>query len=97
EALRLEVPLPRGRRIRLAWLAADGEHRRARLDRAGLSTRRRVAEKHDRPGGRIERVAVQLERGAAGEHDVHLLVTERLLLMALDHPLPRPVGGGCVP
>jgi len=73
--------------------AADLTEIVGRLDRAGVPTSRRVAEKHDRPGGRIERVAVQLERGAAGEHDVHLLVTERLLRMALDHLVARRIGG----
>ena len=91
--LRLEVPLPGRRRVRLARLAADREHRGAGLRRACVPASGGVAEEHDRPGGRIERLPVELERRAAGEHDVHLLVSEALLRVALDDVVAGPLGG----
>ena len=49
----------------------------------------RVAEEDDRPGGRVERLAVELEGRPAGEHDVDLLVPEALLAVALDDVVAR--------
>jgi hypothetical protein len=93
EPLRLEVPLPGGRTVRLARLASDGEHRRARLRRARVPARGRVAEEDDRPRRCVERHAVELERRATREHDIDLLVPEALLRVALDDVVADALSG----
>ena len=85
KALGLEVPLPGRRGVRLAGLAADGEHGRVRLGCGRVPPHRRVAEEHDRPRGSVQCLAVELEARAARENDVHLLVAKSLLAVALDH------------
>ena len=82
-----EVPvLERRRRPRRARLAADHE------DRGLLRGRRRGAAllgagEDERPGGRVDRLAVELERRVAGHDDVELLVMAgavALLVVVLD-------------
>jgi hypothetical protein len=40
------------------------------------------------PAGRVDRLAVDRERRAAADDDVHLLVPERALVVLLDDLLP---------
>src|SRR5439155_13504016 len=82
--------LPVGRLERLAARGPDREHLRSRVrrDRFPLLLGRDVDE---RAGGRIELLAADRERGAAGEDDVQLLVAAGLLVLG-DDLLPRPAG-----
>ena len=81
--LGLEVPLP-GRRGVHAGDAADREHGRAGLDRDGVAPNLRVADEDDRALRRVDLLAVERERGVADDHDVRLLMPERLLGVLLD-------------
>ncbi len=83
--------------VGLARRAADGEDRRALLlgDRAPL--RRRVADEDHGPGGRVDRLAVHVERRLPGKHQVELLLAARaephLVVLADYVPVThRPVG-----
>src|SRR5262245_28051607 len=78
-----EVPLPRVDLVRLAGLAADGEHDRAVLRRDGVAQRRRLGEEDARAGGRIQLLAVDREPRAARKHDVELLVAAVLVALAM--------------
>jgi hypothetical protein len=49
----------------------------------------RIADEQDRSGRRLERFVVQRERGAPREHDVDLLVPERLLGVLLHDLVTR--------
>ena len=69
-------------------LAADREHGRARLLGARVALHRRVAEEDERARGRVDLLAVERERRAAGDDDVELLVAEPLLGVLLDDVLP---------
>ena len=72
---RREDVLPRRHLVR-AGLAADREHRRARLLRDRMPLLLRVVEVHDRPRRRVDLLAVDRERRVAAHDDVHLLVTD---------------------
>ena len=84
-----EEVLP-GRDLVLPRLAAEREHGRARLLGAGVALHLRVAEEDGRAGGHLDLLAVEDERGPAGEDDVELLVPEPLLVVLLDDVLARP-------
>jgi hypothetical protein len=44
-------------------------------------------DRHERPGGRFERLAVDLERRGAVEHDVHLFLAAGLVVLVDQHPV----------
>ena len=69
--------------------AADREHRRPGLDRHRAPAHGRVADEDDRALRRVDLVAVERERGMADDHDVRLLVPERLLGVLLDDVVAR--------
>ena len=64
--------------------AADREDGRARLDRDRVAAHRRVADEDDGAVRRVDLGAVERERRVARDHDVGLLVPERLLGVLLD-------------
>ena len=64
--------------------AADREHGGAGLDRDGVAPHLRVADEDDGALRRVDLLAVERERGVADDHDVRLLMPERLLGVLLD-------------
>src|SRR6185437_6596354 len=72
-----EALLPGRRREDDAGLGPDGEDRRPRLGGDRAAQRARAAE-DDRPGRRVDLLAVEREGRAALDDDVHLLVVVRL-------------------
>src|SRR3954452_7639259 len=87
--------LPVRRLERDAPPPADDEDRRLRLGRPRLAGEARVRDEHERPGRRVELLAVHGEARRAADHDVQLLVAGgaallRRLVVALD----RLVAGG---
>jgi hypothetical protein len=65
--------------------------RSCRLDRDGGAPHLRVADEDDGALRRVDLLAVERERGVADDHDVGLLVPERLLGVLLDDVLADAV------